>query len=197
MPTTRRYRKPRELTPEEVGFNAVVNMALAFAMLGVRKAADLFIEFLYRWRAKLEDVLRHKRHCSRYDAEDAVGEAFLNLYEELLTKGFVSPCLDWFTHMYVRAGNRLSELQRQAKRVTPLAPSEEEILAIVARAKDFDSRFRVYRRLLGGLTRTQRRVLAARLRGVPHREIATRLEITPDVSRALMTKALRKIGKVA
>lgn len=184
---SRQARRQQEVTK-------AANTALAAATEGNASSWSGFFEILFTLWTTFVATLQEKREARYHDAEDAVADAFAKLWENVVA-GTVGPQESWFGHLYEDACTHLRRMWRQARlRVPKRMPS---IATLWDAVPDKDAMLGPLKRRLKRLSALQRKVVIARLRGLPHDRIASVLGITPDTSRAVLTHALRKLRGAA
>ena len=205
-PATRSSREedpgPIEPRPDLPATNAALVRCAAGDQAGCRD----FLALLSRFRKGLVRKLHYGREVPEKDAEDAVADVFLRIYEQALAGALGSPPRKWWKKLYWRVRSQVFKNRNRAKRATPTASCLEErgrlveALAVsTARAEedgvvrhDFQA---ILEKACERLTPRERAVLLARVQGLSYKEIAKIVGTTPSAARVHYSKARSKLAE--
>jgi RNA polymerase sigma factor (sigma-70 family) len=177
-----------------------LNGALKRFREGENAACQKFFAILFHtfWDSLIR-FLRYRREATLEDAQDAVSNLLLSLYERALAGKLVDPPRRWQAYLR-RAALRQYEIDaRKARRAIPRA--RDVVLSLAHHdgprpdllAADRDAARRMFERALPHLTITERRVIAMRGQGWSYAEIADALDIAESSVGTLASRARKKL----
>ncbi len=192
---TRRRREedpgPIEAAPDL----PATNEALERCNAGDRTGCQALLALLSRFRRGLVQKLRYRREVPEQDAEDAVADVFVRIYEQALAGERVSTPRKWWKKLYWMARSQVSKNRDRARRATPTASCADALLAAKAEENaavrhDFQV---IIERACERLTPRARAILLARVQGFSYKQIAEILGTTPSAARAHYSRACSRL----